>query len=755
VTVALEYGFSQLAHPLWLSATPSLALPSVQVARLAAQHHGVTELSMLIGGIVASMSTFVNGPTPRNRAATIVGLPIPLLATLALGIELSPDHTLGLVVFTLVVAAGAYARRFVPRVGPRAFVYGNMLFVGYLIGFLAGRELQLDQLDWLAAIAWLAAVADLALRLLIYDPIAGGLLSRSGRSFAARARTTIGAAINLLGARTDSERQRRVRRLRRQLVRLNGAALMIDAHLADAQPQPGAANGLHDQLFELELSFHNIGQLVEGLAAAEPPAAVQAGARDWLAELRSGHTTSAAQAARELCGQRPDAPVSGLDERTTNRLYALAVSIVHAGVALEDWAQLTLEPASGIATPPGPDPERTYESPVGLRPDGHLRGSAPVSHATAIDAGGQGLSARLRLGWAGQDAVRLAVAVGAACAAGSALSERRFYWAVIAVFIAFTGANTVGEQLSRALQRTVGTFVGILIGSLLATAIGPSTWSLAVIIPALAVGVYFAQVSYWLMAVGITITVSELYVQFGEFSSGLLVLRLEETALGAVIAMLAAVLIFPVGTRRAAGQAATGYLDALGSLLTRLPQSLLDPPRARRLSVDSRALDDALQQLLATARPLAWYPFGHGEVEHRVRLITTSADFARKLASEGDRAAQLDDRSAGRLREALKPQQASLEGLRAAMRGERDGATLHPIVDRLAGIDRDLTQAGAGRTDPRRTMLRTLGSLDATLVELGENLGLAPTEDVPSDATLSAKPCESRYYDPSRDRDVA
>ena len=132
-----------------------------------------------------------------------------------------------------------------------------------------------------------------------------------------------------------------------------------------------------------------------------------------------------------------------------------------------------------------------------------------------------------------------------ACAAGSALSERRFYWAVIAVFIAFTGGNTSAEQLSRAIQRTLGTFVGVFIGSLVATAVGPNPWSLAAIIPALTVGLYFVQVSYWRMAVGITIMVSELYVQLGEFSSGLLVLRLEETALGAVVATLAAVLIFP------------------------------------------------------------------------------------------------------------------------------------------------------------------------------------------------------------------
>jgi uncharacterized membrane protein YgaE (UPF0421/DUF939 family) len=731
VTIALEYGFSQLAHPLWINAPLGRALPALQAARLAAQHHGVTELSMLIGGIVALVSTLVNGPSARNRAVTIVGLPIPFLAMAALGIELVGHHTLGLVVFTLVVAVGVYARKFVPRFGPRAFVYGNILFVGYLFGFLAGRELRLDQLDWLAAIAWLAVAANLALRASIFDPIARGLLSRSSRSFTARARTTISAAIDLLGARTESELRRRRRGLGRQLVRLNEAALMIDGRLADPQYQlpSGVADSLHDQLFELELSLHNIGQLVERLTASEPPIELPAVARGWLVELHAGHTTSAAHAVHDLRQRRADQTASALEEQTATRVYALAATIVHAGEGLESWARLPLEPASWIARLPAPDVKQSYESPVRLRPDGRLRGSAPVSQATAVDVGGHGLPARLRLGWAGQGAVRLAVAVAVACAAGSALSERRFYWAVIAVFIAFTGANTAAEQLSRALQRTIGTFVGILIGSLLATAIGPSTWSLAVIIAALTVGLYFIQVSYWLMAVGITIMVSELYVQLGEFSNGLLVLRLEETALGAVIAMLAAVLVFPVNTRRAATQAATGYLDALGSLIIRLPQSLRGPAGARRLSVDSRALDDALQQLLATAQPLASYPSRHGAVEHRLTLITTSADFARKLASDADRVAPLDDRSAERLRETLEPQQASLKALRAAIHGECNGATLHPIVDRLAALDRDLSEVGARQADPRRKMLLTLGSLDATLVELGEHFGLTVTED--------------------------
>ena len=730
VTIALVYVFSQLAHPLWISAPSGRVLPASEAARLASQHHGVTELSMLISGIVALMSTLANGPTPRNRAVTIALLPIPFITMLALGIELTGQRALGLVVFTLVVAVGAYARKFGPRFGPRAFVWGNMLFVGYLFGFLAGGELRLDQLDWLAAIAWLAVAVNLALRALIYNPIARGLLSRSSRSFTARARTTIGAAIDLLGARTDSERRRRVRGLRRQLVRLNEAALMIDARIADPQCElpPGAATGLHDKLFELELLIHNIAQVVERLTASQPQAEVLADARGWLLELRAGHTTSAANAVRDQCERRADKTASALDKQTTDRLYALAAATVHAGQALETWTRLPLEPTSGIVGLPELDADQGYESPVTLRADGRLRGSAPISQATAANAGEHGLLARLRLGWAGQGAVRLAIAIAVACTAGSALSERRFYWAVIAVFIAFTGANTSGEQLSRALQRTVGTLVGILIGSLVATAIGPSAWSLAVIIPALTVGLYFLQVSYWLMAVGITIMVSELYVQLGEFSSGLLVLRLEETALGALIAMLAALLIFPVGTRRAASQAATGYLDALGRLLARLPRSLLEPPRARRLSVDSRALDDAVQQLLATSRPLTWYP-SRGVTERRLAMIITSSEFARKLASEADRAEQLDDRSAARLHEALEPQQTSLEVLRAEVRGEHDGSTLDPILDRLAVIDRELTEAGALRTDPRRKMLRTLGSLDTTLVELGESFGLTETQD--------------------------
>lgn len=182
-------------------------------------------------------------------------------------------------------------------------------------------------------------------------------------------------------------------------------------------------------------------------------------------------------------------------------------------------------------------------------------------------------------------------------------------------------------------------------------------------------------------------------------------------------------LIFPVGTRPAAQQATTGYFDALASLLGRLPQALLDPPGARRLTADARAVDDAMQQLLSTAQPLTWYPTGR-VVETRLALMTTTASFARRLAFTADRADTLDERSGQQLREALEEEQISIDSLRSAVRGEHAG-TLRPIVDRLARIDRHLAEQGADRTDSRRKMLRATALLDERLIELGENFGLA------------------------------
>lgn len=297
---------------------------------------------------------------------------------------------------------------------------------------------------------------------------------------------------------------------------------------------------------------------------------------------------------------------------------------------------------------------------------------------------------------------------------------------MIAVFIAFMGANTTGEQVTKAVNRVLGTIVGILIGSLLAHAIGDSTWSLAVIVLALGIGVHFIRVSYALMVIGVTIMVSQLYVQLGEFSNQLLVLRLEETTIGAVVAALAALLILPVRTRQAARVAARDYYERLAELLSGLADQLDTGRSALSLTTATRGLDHANQQLLTTARPLSRSPFRRNDVEHNLLLFGLAAYHARNVAAGVQRGVVLAAPARTAAIDALNVQRALVVLLEQHLghlingRAAGDAASLTDKL-RPAGDNLPASPGSASGSD-ERFLLRHIARLDETLAELGENL---------------------------------
>jgi hypothetical protein len=83
-------------------------------------------------------------------------------------------------------------------------------------------------------------------------------LRRTQRSYDARARKVAALALELFDKPGQSERD--AHRLRRQLVRLNEAALMIDAQLGDpsAVTEGSSAQLLHQRLFDVELALTNV-----------------------------------------------------------------------------------------------------------------------------------------------------------------------------------------------------------------------------------------------------------------------------------------------------------------------------------------------------------------------------------------------------------------------------------------------------------------------------------------------------------------
>ena len=229
VTVAVVYGFMQLTQALWIHPPGALPPSAAQLALIAAQHHDVTLLAMLLGGLIALLGTLaVTDAHPRGQALTMALMPIPLLVTMALSIQLATHRSPGIAVLAVVVGVGTYLRKFAPRLGSRVVLYGILLFVGYLFGFVGGGAIKERDLGWIAVIAWLAVLVNLLLKV-VYRPLDRGRLARTSRAFRARACTVIAAAADLFDA--EAPRARASRRLHRRLRGLT-TALVIDASLA-------------------------------------------------------------------------------------------------------------------------------------------------------------------------------------------------------------------------------------------------------------------------------------------------------------------------------------------------------------------------------------------------------------------------------------------------------------------------------------------------------------------------------------------
>ena len=701
VTVGVVYAFMSVTHVLWVEA-PADASPA-QLAVTAAQHRGVTLLALILGGLLALMSAFlVLETTPRSQALTMALMPAPMLLTLALSIQLEPHRAVGIVVMTVVIALGTYARRLVPSVGPRALLYGNLLFIGYFFGFLSGGGIQERELGWLAVVMAIAAGVNFALKQ-VWRVVRAGRFDRLRRGLLAQSRSVAVATLDVWCAATPRRQRRARRRLHRRIASWSAAALTTDALIAEG-PDAGRGAAIHEALFTLELAVQNVARFAELLVDATLLPEHRSLVADWLADL-----------SRPAPRRPSPAPLltADLAPRTAAWLGHLADAVAEQHDAVRTWRCEPPPPEDGQAV-------AEFQSAVTLI-FGNLPGSALAGAAAATprDTGPNGP----RLDGPARVAIRVAAAVGAASVLGSLLSERRFYWAVIAVFIAFMGAETSAEQIRKAGHRVIGSIVGILLGSVIAHAIGTSTWSLAAIVVSLGVGVYFMTVSYAVMVVGVTVMVSLLYEQLGELTDSLLLLRVEETAIGAALAMIAAVAIFSVDTRRAALIAAERVLESLAHLLAEAGRALAGGAAGSgSLTAASRALDHEAQQLATTARPLALDPRRREPIWDELRLFGETAHHARNLVAQ---VAQLVASGATVGDDVLMVLEREAEIVRAMRQALEAGMAPEPtteLAQPIAAMHQRLIDERWTVDDPQRRLARHLGRLDDAIAQIAVRL---------------------------------
>ena len=706
--------FVRWTHALQIQVPAGVPLPPAKAAALALANHEFLVIAIMLGAMIGMMSSFgVADPTAKGQLISMLLLPWPMLAAMALGIVIGPYRIPALISFPVILAIGTYFRRF----GPRGFIMGMLLFMGDFMGFFMHAALTIGDMGWIAAEIGVGVVVAMIIRFVFFYPRQAKALQRTQRSYSARARKVGALALELFDDPAHTERD--TSRLQRQLTRLNEAALMIDAQLGDPGAVADGSSGqlMHQRLFDAELALTNMARFARAATKLDLPGSCRAEIRAALRGVVAGDAASARSHAETLAGLvRTDGVVGTGDDRadraTVVILRRLASSVISLCDSLTSWMDLG-QTSEGSGT---------FEPAVALGPGGWLPGSAMVSMSASDER-----ADRFAMPPYIRAAIQIGVAVGAAVALGDVVSGHRFYWAVIAAFITFMGANTSGEQVRKAVFRVAGTAVGIVIGSLLVHAVGHHTgWSIVVILVALFFGFYLFRVNYAFMVVGITVMVSQLYVQLDEFSNSMLLLRLGETSLGAAIGALVVLFVFPLKTRHVLRVAFSDYLQAVRQITEHANRRLLGADGAAEASLraDARAVDAAFQAVIATAQPLRRSYFGDldEKTSGAVRMAAASRHYCRNLVADIEAAGALDTGTRLDLKRSAETLGGSLEAMEKALTGPREGTYVRSSA-LFEQAERRL-ESSDGPVGPGQLAIRDLKLVDGSMAELAKMIGL-------------------------------
>jgi hypothetical protein len=735
-----ESVFVQLTHALQIS-TAGAALPAAEAAAVAAQHHALLIIAMLLGAIIGMIGSFTAAmsPGPRQQLTTFVLMPVPMVGALVVGLALGGIRPLALASLVVVLAVGAYCRRF----GPRGFIAGMLLFMGDFFGFFLHGVVQLAGIGWLSAEVCLGVLVMIVIHFGLFYPHQRRALARMRRSYTARSRQVAASAAALFEDGADADRA--ARRLERELVRLNETALMIDAQLASPLLDDSgfSATALQQRLFDAELALTNAARFAQILAQLDLPPVLRGLVRQALADVWAENLEKAELSGHLLLARLRAYPAEeSLSRRARVVLRRFAASVVAFADALDAWRTGCGGRESAAAS--------EFASPVELI-GGWLPGSATVSATASAERGPRRID-RIRLAPYSRVAIQMTVAVSAAIVLGDLVSGRRFYWAVLAAFVSFMGTNNVREQVNKSFFRVLGTLIGVMAGAILAHLIGGNAdLSIAVILIAVFFGMYLIRVSYVFMVIGITVMVSLLYVQLGEFSDSLLVLRLEETALGAAVTIVTVLCVFPLRTGHVIRVAMREYIEALAGIADTAARMLIDPAgSAGPEAAAARRVDATYQALVSTVkagRLPFWTIHADESVTKFVQTAAATRHYARDMVAKAEHVSAVRPEARQQLQGAANTLKASLAALTDAM---GSGAEDHTYIRSAALFDLVATRLdNPDELTPNQQVLRNLQLVDAAMAAIAHTAGLTVRDLDPTAAPAPGRRHQlTRHLDP-------
>ncbi|ODU01505.1 MAG: hypothetical protein ABS81_20520 [Pseudonocardia sp. SCN 72-86] len=710
------------------TATAAMVLAALVMAGVRALT-GQPVTVLLFAAVVAMIANLsVTEPELSDRRVTTALMLLPAAAAITAGTLLAPMRVLADIVFVLVMAGAVWVRRF----GPRGFALGMAAFMPYF--FTQFLQASAAELPWLLLAAAVGIASTLLLRGWLLAEKPERVLDRLVRAFRARVHAVVEAVGDVL-AEGPGPSESDLAAVRRARVRLNDTALQVVdqlEHLDRDSPSPG---DLPLRVVDTELATERLAIATRRLLQEEPPPdrlvlrTLAAGVRGL--SRATATPTPADRVPALLDGARRSVDTLAADtDGASERAQRVAFAITRLADALGLGRESVASPAQAVDDEVPPEQEE--------------------------DSGGLELTTR--------QAVQVLVATSLAIVGGELISPSRWYWAVIAAFIVFAGTASRGDVLNRGAQRVVGTIGGVIAGMGLAALVGDQRLvAIVLLFACVFLALYLVRISQALMAFWITTVLALLYGLIGQFSAGTLLVRIEETAVGAAMGMLAGYLVLPKRTRDAFGEALDAAVDASDAALAAAVDRLTGHDPSTTPVELARDLDESLATLRARVKPLG-NPLprrrGRSSYERALRVLTAVDHYARDLARTSDSVVDPDWEPT--LRPAADRVRANLDGLRDHLvagiprSGRRAGAatvssetgsiprvdTLEPPAEIVSAEDLvDAAEAHAARCpDHRRRVellaaVRYLRRIDQAVVGLAVDLGAAPDPaDVPAPA---------------------
>jgi len=743
---------------------------SIGLALLVLRLLGIGVTQLVAGAMAAMVSTFaIRDKQVRDQAVTLtLGLPIALVSV-SLGALLSPHVVVGDVFFILLIFGAAYARRF----GDRGSALGMIGFQVYFLSlFVHATGSGLPTLYLAITVAFASSAL---LRFVLVPETPERTLERLRQAFRARTAQLVATQVELVAAEPD-QLEDAVADLRKDTARMHETALMIQARLADGTRDEATADLLQRRIAEAEIAVERLGVLLLSARSAEradtltlhlPEAPLPAPA------LRSGGEDDALRRLRadmralHLLVSRLSADDRGTAIRhVRNRLLAYrdGENVPRASPAVQEAFRGIGETARAVLglrlalDGPGDESDDTPET-IRSREEYEAEDVA-LAGGTAQRPGQTGLNRRTT-----RTAVQVAVGSALAMVGGEFLSSQRWYWAVLTCWVVFINTSSRGEILVRGYRRLIGTVFGVVAGVLLAGAVGQHTWTAFALVLLLIFAMFFtAPVSYALMSFFVTTMLGLLYTLLHTYSLSVLVLRIEETALGAACGIIAALFVLPVRTDLHTDEQLTAALARLRDVATAAVAQLSGGPAADLLDM-ARDLDTALDGLRQSTNPLTYaitpLRVRRRTVRYLVALLETCAYHARALAATAELVPYSRRIAADPRLEAVGQRIAhNIDVLIAQLNGQGDkeskgeietGPSIASMLEEpgtgsatVAGSDAEGPGAVVMRSDSvTYRVLRHLQRLDEGVAGLGRTLG-APIAGADPGADKSGKQSEHR-----------